>query len=138
MALAAMSPLLELRAAHTHIACARCQREAAGASASGSAPRRVLRLYVLVPTVAGRSTALRTSPLHVLVDAPLDDVQWGPGFAGNSLDAPMAATPTKASRVEGKRKGQRILYAFNEEEGPAIWAEARNFMEDMWIAPSVW
>jgi len=84
MALAAMSPLPEQKAAHTPFACARCQREAAGAPASGSAPRRVWRLYVLVPTVAGRSTVLRTYPLHVIVDAPLDNVRWGLGFAGNA------------------------------------------------------
>ena len=135
MALAAMSPLLEQRAAHKHFACARCQGEAGSAPASGSAPRRVLRLYVLVHTVAGRSTVLRTSPLHVLVDAPLDDVQWGLGFAGNSLDVPRRATPTKATRVEGKRKGQRILYTFNAEESNVIWAEARNYMQEADVPP---
>ena len=90
----------------------------------------MLRLYVLVPKVAGRSTVLRTSPFHVLVDAPLDDVQWGLEFAGNSLDVPRRATPTKATRVEGKRKGQRILYEFNAEESQAIWAEARSYNEE--------
>ena len=130
MALAAMSPLLEQRAAHTHFACARCQREAAGAPASGSAPRRVLRLYVLVHTVAGRSTVLRTSPLHVLVDAPLDGVQWGLELASVPPEL-MRATPTMTTRVEGKRKGQRILYDFNAEESQAIWAEARSYMEEV-------
>ena len=74
MALAAMSPLLEQRAAHIHAACACCQGEAGSAPASGSAPRSVLRLYLLVHTVVGCSTVLRTYPLHVLVNAPMDGV----------------------------------------------------------------
>ena len=82
MALAAMSPLLEQSAAHKDFACATCRGNAAGAPDFDSAPRRILRLYVLVHTVAGRDTAMRTSPLHVLVDAPLDDVQWGVEAAG--------------------------------------------------------
>ena len=100
MALVAMSRLLEQRAAHKHFACARCQGKAGSAPVSGSAPRRVLRLYVLVHTVAGRSTVLRTSPLHVLVDAPLEGVQWGLELASGAPKL-RRATRTKATRVEG-------------------------------------
>ena len=130
MALAAMSPLLEQRAAHKHFVCARCRDEAGVAPASGSAPRRVLLLYLLVHTVPGRSTVLRTSALHVLVDAPQEGAQWGLELAGGPPEL-RKAIPT---RVQGKgiSKGKRkckSLYVFDAEESQAIWAEARSYQE---------
>ena len=122
MALAAMSPLLEQKVPHKHFVCGKCRNNATSLPAFGSAPRRVLRLYLLVHKPAGRSTVLRSGSMDALVEPPQADFQWGVQPA-NRVPSLRKAMPTCTSGAESRN----IVYKFDDKESRAIWAEAQTF-----------
>ena len=101
---------------------------------SGSAALGILRLYILVHIESPvEMTPMRTKSLHVLVNAPPDNEQWGlEAEAANSK--PMLAQPTKVEgkgkgHGKGKGQGRGIMYQYNTEESRAIWRAAKSYQQ---------
>ena len=116
MAVASMSPLMKHKSPHQHFRCKSCKRNAAEAT-SDEAPLRVLRMYVQVLTESGRRVTMRTAPMHVLLQAPRVNTQWGIGqnVPHHLADIPIA-TPW---RVETRYK---TMYKYTAWESYFIWA----------------
>ena len=131
MAVAAMSPLLVQRAPHRHFMCPVCKRNARNTPVSDSVPRRILRMYVLVNTVGDTVTVMRTAPLHVIIDAPAEDMQWGM-VAGQTPPPVNQAHPTRCPEgpvARSPRASRRRMYSYTHAQSQAIWAEAQSYRE---------
>jgi len=115
MAMAAMSPLMEQRGGSQFFMCSWCKKNNAILPASGSRPRRVLQLYLQVRVDGGAVTFMRTSPLRIMVAAPL--AAWGTGEALR-LQLYHVASPRKDS---GKT---RVHFSFEDEDSERLWLHA--------------
>ena len=122
MAVAAMSPLLVQREVHKHFMCAECKRNAEDTPVSDSVPRRILRMYLLVHAVGNTVTVMRTAPLHVIIDAPSEDMRWGM-VPEETPPVVNKANPKRYSQgpvARSPRASRRRMYSYTPEESQAI------------------
>ena len=116
MSMAAMSPLMEQRAAHKFFMCAWCKKNNAGLPAPGSRPRRVIQLYLQVRVAAGAITFMRISPLRIMVAAPL--AAWGTGEVLRSSSRLRVACPRKESHKDC------VHFSFSDADSQRLWLHA--------------
>ena len=121
MAVASMSPLMKHKSPHQHFRCKSCKTNAAGATPD-EPPLRVLRMYVQVLTESGRRVTMRTAPMHVLLQAPRVNTQWGVGqnVPHDIADVRLAWPWRVATRYN-------TMYQYDTWEGYYIWAFAGRY-----------
>ena len=88
-------------------------------------------MYVLVNTVGDTVTVMRTAPLHVIIDAPAEDMRWGM-VAGQTPPLVNQAHPTRCPEgpvARSPRASRRRMYSYTRAESQAIWAEAQSYRE---------
>jgi len=116
MGMAAMSPLMEQRSEQKFFMCVWCKKNNRGSPASGSRPQRVMQLYLQVRVGGGAITFMRTSPLRIMVAAPLS--AWGTGDALPSSSILRVATPKKESDKT------RVHFSFSDADSERLWLHA--------------
>jgi len=116
MRMAAMSPLMEHRADQKHFMCAWCREYNSGVPTTGERPRRLIQLYLQVRLGDGAITFMRTSPLHIMLHAPL--AAWG---TGKDLPSPSPLLVADPERVSDK---SRVHFSFNQVDSERLWLHA--------------
>ena len=96
---AAMSPLMEQRQAHTEFLCKNCAGERNPGEHQALPVRRLVRLYAQV-LVGNRCLSMRSAPMHILIHAPKDDQVWGIGHkAPKQIDDTTPGPPRPRNNV---------------------------------------
>jgi len=116
MRMAAMSPLMEQRADQKCFMCAWCKKNNSGLPTTGERPRRVIQLYLQVRLGGGAITPMRTSPLRIMLHAPL--AAWGTGKDLPSKSPLLVADPEKVSDKF------RVHFSFNQVDSERLWLHA--------------
>jgi hypothetical protein len=121
MNLASMSPLLQFPEEHAEWLCTACRKQRPG-SASGSVPRRVLRLYPLVSTERMHSTPMRSGHVVALLYPPPVAFCWPTCATTN-------ATPVDSPQPKYYKLGEKQVYEYEQDASDFIWQTASAFDE---------
>ena len=120
MKVASMSKLIQHSSCRSQYRCPKCRgkERAVSALVSGSAPLRVLDLYILVRD-GSKTTFTRSNPYTLCLRTPPPRWAWGVDLG--QLPHLTQAMPTFVSHAKGK------FYDYNDAESEAIWCYSSSY-----------